>query len=106
MACYVTKQNNCVSANQSGIYTCTQKIIYHRVFRALLLHIVLSTVCSRHLIKKTMVSLQYHICVVYCNNEYHLTVSRNKRNDILFIGKLSSAIDVWDSRKHFVCNVF
>ena len=35
-----------------------------------------------------MVSLQYHICVVYCK-EYHLTVSRNKRNDIIFIGKLS-----------------
>ena len=50
----------------------------------------------------------YHICAVYCK-EYHLTVSRNKRNDILFIGKLSSVINlynVWDFRGHFVRSIF
>ena len=45
---YVIQQNNCVCANQSGMYTCTHKIIYNRVFRALLLQIILSTVCSIH----------------------------------------------------------
>ena len=29
---YVIQQNNCVCANQSGMCTCTHKIIYHRAF--------------------------------------------------------------------------
>ena len=44
VACYVIQQNNCVCANQSGLCTCTHKIIYHRAFRALLLQLILRTV--------------------------------------------------------------
>ena len=107
VACYVIQQNNCVCANQSGICTCTHKIIYHRVFRALLLHIILSTVCSTH-VKKLGFYCNTIFALFYCM-EYHLTVSRNKRNDILFIGQLSAAnnlYNVWDYRRHFVCNIF
>ena len=68
VACYVIQQNNCVFSNQSGMCTCTHKIIYHRVFRALLLHIILGTVCSTHVEKlwfhcKTIFVLLY--CVEY-----------------------------------------
>ena len=91
-------KNNCVYANQLDMCTCTHKIIYHRVFPALLLHIILITVCSTH-VKKLWFHCNTIFVLLYCM-EYHLTVSRNKRNDILFIGKLSSAINlynVWDS---------
>ena len=84
---YVIQQNNCVCANQSGMCTCTHNIIYNRVFRAWSLHIILSTVCSTH-VKKLWCHWNTIFVLLYCL-EYHLTVSRNKRNDILFIGKLS-----------------
>ena len=90
VACYVIQQNNCVCANQSDMCTCTHKIIHHRVFPALLVHIILSTVCSTH-VKKLWFHWNTIFVLLYCM-EYHLTVSRNKRNDILFIGKLLQLI--------------
>ena len=56
MACYVIQQ----IANQSGMCTCTHKINYHGVFRALLLHIILSTVCSTHVEK-----LWFHCNIIF-----------------------------------------
>ena len=75
---YVIQQNNCVCANQSGMYTCTHKIIYNRVFRALLLQIILSTVCSIH-----VEQLWFH-----CNTIFVLFTVRSTINDISFIGLL------------------
>ena len=86
VAYYVIQQNNCVCANQSGMCTCTHNIIYNRVFRTLLLHIFMSTVCSTR-VEKLWFHCNTIFVLFYCMG-YHLTVSRNEQNDILFIGKL------------------
>ena len=85
-------------------------IIYNRIFRHYSVHYYTNLHLREHSLKYPCLklSLQYHVCAVDCK-EYHLTVSRNKRNDILFIGKLFSTINLnnaWDSRRYFICNIF
>ena len=91
------QQNKCVRRSVMCRPTYTLKIIYHRVFRHILcvitLLLILSTVCITHVEKLWFHCNTTFVLIVDCK-ELNLTVSRNKRNDISFIGKNSSAINL------------